>query len=78
MKAEVKKIIAIVISIFTVVCLSINLEEVSSFRESFGYFQITDIAYVILYYLLFLKIMDIEDKRAKICCSILAIIFRIV
>lgn len=78
MKIEEKKIIAIIISIFTVICLNINLEAVSAFEECFLTFQITDIAYVILYYLLFLKIIDIEDKRAKICCSILAIIFRIV
>lgn len=78
MKAEVKKIIAIVISIFTVICLNINLEVVNTLEECFSTFQITDIAYIILYYLIFLKIIDIENRRAKICCSILAIIFRIV
>ena len=70
-----KKIISLIISIFTVMFLNINLENVHTFRECFYTFQITDVVYVVLYYLLFQKVIGIKDKRAKICCSVLAIIF---
>lgn len=72
-----KKIQIAILSIVTVMCMSVNLEVASNFGENFSTFTVMDIAYIIIYGLLFTKIADIKDKRAKICCAILAAIFRI-
>ena len=71
-----KKIMVILFSIITVIFLNINLEVVQEFRDCLNSFEIKNIILFILIYMLFINNMYIEDKRAKICCSILAIIFR--
>ncbi len=82
MDKNVKKKVGLsVISVLTVLFLGSNLEVSTSIEgvhtigEYFNTFQMTDVVYLVLYYILFSKIIDIKDKRAKICCSILAIIF---
>lgn len=71
-----KKLTLTIISMIIVICMSVNLEVVNNFGEYFNTFNAMDFAYVILYYLLFTKISNVKDRRAKVCCAILAIIFR--
>ncbi|MCI8384567.1 MAG: hypothetical protein HFJ33_06910 [Clostridia bacterium] len=70
-----EKTIRIILAMLTVVCMSINLEIGEGLKDTFHVFSIMDCAYVILYYLLLTQIADCKDKRAQICCAILAMIF---
>lgn len=70
-----KKVILIFVSMMTILCININLEMGQGLQQTFYTFNMIDCAYIILYYLLFTKIIDCEDKRAKLSCAILAVIF---
>ena len=60
MEINIKKNVGIVIvSIFTILFLSINLENVHTIAECFGPFQITDILSLVVYYIMFSKVIDI-------------------
>lgn len=80
MKEKRKNIIKIIVllltSIFIVMCLNINLEQ-GTLEEVFNGNSVLYIIYGFFIYKMLEQIIKIEDKRAKICCIILGIIFGI-
>lgn len=75
MNENKKKIISVILALFTTICMNINLNKDLTFLQSFSGNDIFMIVIFILYCILFYKILDIKEKRLRICTSILAIIF---
>lgn len=70
----IKNLLLILASILIVMCLNINLEY-CALEEIFNGNSVLYIIYWIFTYKILVGTIEIKDKRAKICCTILGIIF---
>lgn len=73
-KRMIKNLLLILVAIFIVMCLNINLEY-CALEEIFNGNSVLYIIYGIFTYKMLEEVIQIKDKRAKICCIILGIIF---
>lgn len=73
-KRMIKNLLLILVAVFIVMCLNINLEY-CALEEVFNGNSVLYIIYGIFTYKMLEEVIQIKDKRAKICCIILGIIF---
>lgn len=75
MKEKTKKIVTVLLALFTTICMNINLNRDLALAQSFTGNDIFMIVLFALYCMLFYKILEVKEKRLCICSIILSILF---
>lgn len=72
---KAKPIIVVLLSIFVTIAMNMSWDKNTAIRYSFTGNSILWVMFFILTYWLLSKILNVKNRRLKICCIILAIIF---
>ena len=75
MKEKNKKIVTVLLALFTTICINISLNRDFTLAQSFTGNDIFMIALFALYYMLFYKVLDVKERRICVCSIILSILF---
>ena len=72
---KVRPFIIVLLSIFVTFAMNMNMDKNTAIEYSFTGNSILCVVFFILTYWLLSKISQVKNRRLKICCTILAVLF---